>query len=194
MSEASAEDILIPSANLAIGGTSLGGSTPSEGLFLQEPDQETRERAIDRRDAPSRAVSSCLLQVPHLANLDLRVQAEPHRKQNDVHKTIQMKAEHGESSLCGSPIIQEIQDTPISQHFCLPVLEAYDGGSNPMEHVAAFRVQMALYSMSDAIMCWAFPITMREVARGWYNQLPLAFIHSFDKFAREFEANFLASA
>ncbi|RRT43255.1 hypothetical protein B296_00052024, partial [Ensete ventricosum] len=31
------------------------------------------------------------------------------------------------------------------------------------------------------------------VSRGWYRRLPLAFIHSFDQFTREFEANFLAS-
>ncbi|RRT52310.1 hypothetical protein B296_00031307 [Ensete ventricosum] len=64
-----------------------------------------------------------------------------------------MKDEHGESSPCGSPFIQEIQDTPILQHFHLLALEAYDSGSNPMEHVTAFMAHMALYGMSNAIMC-----------------------------------------
>ncbi|RZS03492.1 hypothetical protein BHM03_00033682 [Ensete ventricosum] len=54
---------------------------------------------------------------------------------DDVHKTIRMKDERGKSPLCGSPFIQKIQDTPIPQHFCFPMLEAYDGGSDPMEHV-----------------------------------------------------------
>ncbi|RRT79984.1 hypothetical protein B296_00022158 [Ensete ventricosum] len=100
----------------------------------------------------------------------------------------------GESPLCGSPFIQEIQDTPIPQHFRLPTLEAYDGGSDPMEHVVAFWAQMAFYGMSDAIMCPAFLTTLREIARGWYDRLPLASIHSLDQLAREFEANFYASA
>ncbi|RWW81185.1 hypothetical protein BHE74_00010444 [Ensete ventricosum] len=101
---------------------------------------------------------------------------------------------HGESSLCGSPFIQEIQDTPISQHIHLPALEAYDGGSDLTKHVNAFRVQMALYGTLDAIMCRALPTTLRGVAHGWYDRLPLTLIHSFDQLAREFEANFLTSA
>ncbi|RRT60049.1 hypothetical protein B296_00045236 [Ensete ventricosum] len=57
---------------------------------------------------------------------------------DDVHKTIRMKDNRGKSPLYGSPFIQKIQDTPIPQHFCFPTLEAYDGGFDPMEHVAVF--------------------------------------------------------
>ncbi|RRT58254.1 hypothetical protein B296_00034279 [Ensete ventricosum] len=99
---------------------------------------------------------------------------------DDIHKTIRIKDEHGESPLWGSPFIQEIQDTPIPQHFRLPTLEAYDGGSDPVDHIAAFQAQMALYSTSDAIMCRAFLTTLRGIARGQYNRLALAFVHSFD--------------
>ncbi|RWW90556.1 hypothetical protein BHE74_00000363 [Ensete ventricosum] len=112
---------------------------------------------------------------------------------DDVHKTLRTKDERGKSPLCGSPFIQEIQDVSILQHFHLPMLEAYDGSSDPMEHVAAFHVQMALYGMSNAIMCWAFSTTLRGIARGWYDRLPPSSIHSFDQLAREFEVNFLAS-
>ncbi|RZS02596.1 hypothetical protein BHM03_00032658 [Ensete ventricosum] len=43
-------------------------------------------------------------------------------------------------------------------------------------------------------MCSAFLTTLRRIARGWYDRLSLASIHSFDQLAREFEANFYASA
>ncbi|RRT35245.1 hypothetical protein B296_00039449 [Ensete ventricosum] len=48
------------------------------------------------------------------------------------------KDEHVEGPLRGSPFVQEIQDAHIPSHFHLPMLEAYDGSSNPTEHVAAF--------------------------------------------------------
>ncbi|RWW17411.1 hypothetical protein GW17_00018668 [Ensete ventricosum] len=38
------------------------------------------------------------------------------------------------------------------------MLEAYDGSSDPMEHVTAFQVQMALYGTSDAIIVQPKPI------------------------------------
>ncbi|RWW38335.1 hypothetical protein BHE74_00056437 [Ensete ventricosum] len=37
-------------------------------------------------------------------------------------------------------------------------------------------------------------MTLRGIARGWYGRLSLAFIHSLDQLAKEFEANFVASA
>ncbi|RWV80656.1 hypothetical protein GW17_00058036 [Ensete ventricosum] len=113
---------------------------------------------------------------------------------DNVHKTIKMKDERGESPLCGSPFIQEIQDTPIPQHFRLPMLEAYDGDSDPMEYVVAFRAHMVLYGTSNAIMCRAFLMTLHGIAQGWYDRLSLASIHSFDQLAKEFKTNFLTTA
>ncbi|RRT73963.1 hypothetical protein B296_00006329 [Ensete ventricosum] len=96
---------------------------------------------------------------------------------DNVHKIIKIKDERDESPLCGSPFIQEIQDIPIPQYFRLLMLEVYDDSFDPMEHVPAFRAYGSVW-----------------IAQGWYDRLPLASIHSFDYLAREFEANFLASA
>ncbi|RRT61355.1 hypothetical protein B296_00013794 [Ensete ventricosum] len=38
-----------------------------------------------------------------------------------------------------------------------------------------------------------FLMTLRGITRGWYDQLSLVSIHSFDQLVREFKANFLAS-
>ncbi|RZS27463.1 hypothetical protein BHM03_00060937 [Ensete ventricosum] len=42
----------------------------------------------------------------------------------------------------------------VPSHFHLPMLEVYDGNSNPTEHVATFYAQMTLCGTSDAIMCF----------------------------------------
>ncbi|RWW28307.1 hypothetical protein GW17_00007226 [Ensete ventricosum] len=118
-----------------------------------------------------------------------------HQRLDEVQKEVlRSKDETGESSKGGSPFTPEIQSKPLPTTFRLPALEPYDGSGDPMEHIATFRSQMALYDISEALMCRAFPTTLRGSARTWYARLKPASIPSFDVLAREFELSFLASA
>ncbi|RWW70680.1 hypothetical protein BHE74_00021636 [Ensete ventricosum] len=129
--------------------------------------------------------------VHTLSQMLRRVNKQLDEVQKEVTKS---KEETSESSKRGSPFVPEIQDKPISTSFRLPALESYDGNSDPTEHVAAFRAQIALYDSSDALMCRVFPTTLRGPTRMWYSQLSRASIFSFDQLVRELEQYFLASA
>ncbi|RZR87688.1 hypothetical protein BHM03_00015133 [Ensete ventricosum] len=86
-----------------------------------------------------------------------------------LRESVKSKEEVGETSIAGSPFVPEIQDKPVPPSFRLPILEPYNGSTNPSEHIMKFRAQMALYDTSNALICRAFPATLKGLARIWYS-------------------------
>ncbi|RRT70317.1 hypothetical protein B296_00023382 [Ensete ventricosum] len=95
----------------------------------------------------------------------LDIPSSPPRHSSVQREFVKLKEELGESISVGSPFAQEIQDKQFLLNFRLLTLEAYDDSSDLAEHVIAFRAQMTLYDTFDALMCRAFPTTLRGLAR-----------------------------
>ncbi|RWW14162.1 hypothetical protein GW17_00022083, partial [Ensete ventricosum] len=181
---------------------------PDRGIppDVEAPQPRVAEvRPASPTPTPARSQSRSYNPAPTELNLDtlsadtndsLREQVRRvHQRLDEVQKEVLKSREKiEESSKGGSPFTPEIQSKPLPATFRLPALEPYDGSGDQMEHIVTFRAQMALYDTSEALMCRAFPTTLRGSARTWYARLKPASIPSFDSLVREFELNFLASA
>ena len=99
----------------------------------------------------------------------------------------------GDDVCADPPFSQKIMQEPVPPTFELPQLESYDGTSDPVDHLGAFRAMMLLHGASDAVLCRAFPSTLKGAARNWYSALKPNTIFSFDQMSSRFAAHFISS-
>ena len=72
---------------------------------------------------------------------------------------------YGEDICTDPPFSQMIMQEPIPPNFKLPQFESYDGTSDSIDHLEAFWIMMLLHGTPDAILCRAFPSTLKGAAR-----------------------------
>ncbi|KAK3014466.1 hypothetical protein RJ639_009015 [Escallonia herrerae] len=61
------------------------------------------------------------------------------------------------------------------------------------EHVYQFQTNMLLLQVSDAVMCRAFPTTLRKAAHAWFKSLQPRSIYSFVQLSDLFQKHFVSS-
>ena len=88
---------------------------------------------------------------------------------------------YGEDICTDPPFSQMIMQELIPPNFKLPQFESYNGTLDPIDHLKAFQTMMLLHGAPDAILCRAFPFTLKGVARNWYSTLKPGTIFSFDQ-------------
>ncbi|RZR75429.1 hypothetical protein BHM03_00057068 [Ensete ventricosum] len=98
-----------------------------------------------------------------------RSQSRSYNPLDKVQKEVlKSREEVGESFKGDSSFTPEIQAKPLPATFRLPALEPYDSSGDSIEHIATFCAQMTLYDTSEALMCRAFPTTLRGSAKAWF--------------------------
>ncbi|KAK3001279.1 hypothetical protein RJ639_020819 [Escallonia herrerae] len=75
----------------------------------------------------------------------------------------------------------------------MPQCDLYDGTGDPVEHVYQFETNMLLLQVSDAVMCRAFPTTLRKAAHAWFKSLQPRSIYSFGQLSDLFQKYFVRS-
>ncbi|XP_022159109.1 uncharacterized protein LOC111025548 [Momordica charantia] len=90
-----------------------------------------------------------------------------------------------------SPFTEEIMREKVPPKFKLPTVKPFDGMTEPVDHLDAYREWMDIYGVSDAIRCRVFSTTLNGSARIWFRQLKRGSISSFKSLARAFMTQFV---
>ena len=72
-------------------------------------------------------------------------------------------------------------------------IDAYDGTTDPDDHLAAYKHLMYLQGVDDATWCKYFPATLKGVAQKWFNSLPDQSIRNFTELSMIFTHHFMAN-
>ena len=100
-------------------------------------------------------------------------------------------------SYADTPFTDEITLIEMPRKFSFPNIKAYDGTSDPDDHVAQYRQRMLAIALPkesrEATMCKGFGSTLTGPALQWYINLPSRSIASFailsDKFVEQFTSS-----
>ena len=78
-----------------------------------------------------------------------------------------------------SPFTASVNSLPLPSKFRMPQIDSYDGVKDPLDHLETFKTLMYLQEVADAIMCKAFPTTLKGAVRIWFSQLTPNSISTF---------------
>jgi hypothetical protein len=91
------------------------------------------------------------------------------------------------------PFTGRVKAYPMPDKFKMPRIEKYDGNGDPQEHLKAFREHLVLHGTPNEIVCRAFPLTLKGVAKDWFTGLPPKSVGAFKDLGRLFLIQFLAT-
>ncbi|CAJ2646545.1 unnamed protein product [Trifolium pratense] len=92
------------------------------------------------------------------------------------------------------PLSHDILQAPVPKGFERPpALPAYDGLTDPDEHIASVNATLNFLRVNGAIRCRIFPTTLRKGAMAWYHSLAprsvISWMDLTDQFCRHFTAS-----
>ena len=76
----------------------------------------------------------------------------------------------------------------------MPNFFAYDGSSDPFDHITHYRQLMTLDIGNDALLCKVFPASLQGQALSWFHRLPPNSVDNFRDLSEAFVGQYLCSA
>ncbi|XP_012831725.1 PREDICTED: uncharacterized protein LOC105952686 [Erythranthe guttata] len=93
----------------------------------------------------------------------------------------------------GNPFSAEIMASDLPTGFQAFEHLAYDGTTDPWDHISRFQTTSYLHRFSDGIMCRAFATTLRDAAQLWFGQLAEGSVRDFETFSAMWLDHFASS-
>ena len=90
-----------------------------------------------------------------------------------------------------SPFMTTVNSFPLPSKFRMPHMDSYDGVRDPLDYLETFKTLMHLQGVANAIMCRAFPTTLKGVARIWFSRLAPNSISTFKELSAQFTTHFI---
>ncbi|KAK3035469.1 hypothetical protein RJ639_034439 [Escallonia herrerae] len=166
--------------------------TPATFFFVSHPDQVTAANINQRLiqlTIPKIRAEITLPEVDHATVAILQSKTVPtplpHRAP-ELRPLEDLSTGRGRLSLA-------IEKAKLPPNFRMPQCDLYDGIGDPGEHVYQFQINMLLLQVSDAVMCRAFPTTLRKAAHAWFKSLQPRSIYSFGQLSDLFQKHFVSS-
>nr|CAN83240.1 hypothetical protein VITISV_021676 [Vitis vinifera] len=96
--------------------------------------------------------------------------------------------------MLSTPFCSHIIQYDPPRGFLIPKFSAYDGSSDPFDHIMHYRQLMTLDIGNDALLCKVFPASLQGQALSWFHRLPPNSIDSFRDLSEAFVGQYLCSA
>ena len=133
-------------------------------------------------------------EVEPQSSMSVREAADVKKMIEEVLEQKKLVPAEEEQQKAKAPFTREVMGKPLPPKFKMPSLPTFSGKEDPYEHVQNYEAIMMLHGWDDAIMCRAFPITLKDHARSWFNGLNEASLSCFDQLRKEFINAFIINS
>ncbi|VFQ96089.1 unnamed protein product [Cuscuta campestris] len=92
-----------------------------------------------------------------------------------------------------TPFSRRIMSCPLPDNFKTPQIKAYNGTTDPQDHLARFGANVVMYAYPEEIKCRCFLATLEGQACEWFHKLPKRSIDKWSDLAHKFLEHFASS-
>ncbi|VFQ66940.1 unnamed protein product [Cuscuta campestris] len=92
-----------------------------------------------------------------------------------------------------TPFSRRIMSCPLPDNFKTPQIKAYNGTTDPQDHLARFGANVVMYAYPEEIKCRCFLATLEGQACEWFHKLPKGSIDKWSDLAHKFLEHFASS-